>query len=346
MKTLLRGRSYRRLNALWVVTATIVASVPQSHTQTPPLKILCLHGGGGNGDSFRSSPGMASLVAALPQYDFVFPDAAYSTGTSNSYVWIPDPPGGKSSPTTDPGWADDSLALLDDIVASEGPFYGILGYSQGSAFVPIYLAHAPLGTFRVAFMFCGYLTTTHRGLLGMVESASPFGGIPALVWMGNYDWIITNPKSVEQAGKFSEPTVVASSAGSHAVPDRDDPTWSNVFAFMDVATRNGTEGGGGIRVGTPNKNIFLWLGLQAWLIYLCCAHPITGCVYLCSRKSATRQSKEPDCPKAAAVIVFGVSVCFAPCICGMMCMGASRDAATSQLSSELYNIVVCTQLMR
>jgi hypothetical protein len=103
----------------------------------------------------------------------------------------------------------------------------------------------------------------------------------------------------------------------------------HVFAFMDVATRNGTEGGGGIRVGSPNENIFLWLSLQAWLIYLCCAHPITGCVYLCSRKSATRQGKEPECPKAAAVIVFGVSVCFAPCICGMLCMGASRDAISS-----------------
>eukprot|EP01043_Picozoa_sp_COSAG02_P022784 COSAG02_NODE_1194_length_13955_cov_7.341055_6_plen_364_part_00 len=328
------GRACRQpsaSNALWVVAAALVASVPPtSHAQTTPLKILCLHGGGQNGASFRSSPGMASLVTALPQYEFVFPDGAYSAGGSNSYNWIRDPPGGKSSPTTDPGWADDSLALLDDVVANEGPFYGILGYSQGSAFTPIYLAHAPIGTFRVAFMFCGYLTTTHRGLLGMVESASPFGGIPALVWMGNNDWIITNPHSVDQASKFFEPAMVASSAGSHAVPDRDDPTWSNVFAFMDVATRNGTEGGGGIRVGTPNDNIYLWLGFQAWLIYLCCAHPITGCVYLCSRQSATRQGKEADCPKAGGVIIGGVSLCLAPCICGMLCLGASCYAASNE----------------
>ena len=326
------------------MAALVVAIVPQqSHAQTPPLKILCLHGGGENGASFRSSPGVASLVAALPQYEFVFPDAAYSTGESNSYIWIRDPPGGKSSPTTDPGWADDSLALLDNVVASEGPFYGILGYSQGSAFVPIYLAHAPLGTFRVAFMFCGYLTSTHRGLLGMVESASPFGGIPALVWMGNNDWIITNPHSVAQSSKFVEPTIVASSAGSHAVPDRDDPTWDNVFAFMDVTTRNGTEGGSGMRVGTPNESIYLWLGFQAWLVYLCVAHPITGFVYLCSKQSATRQGKEADCPKAAGVIIGGVSVCLAPCICCMLCMGASRNAPSNQLGNVPFILpIVCT----
>ena len=343
----LAGRSCRSRpsaqNALRVVAAALVACLPHSHhlvhaqTTTPALKILCLHGGGQDGASFRSSSGMLSLVAAMPQYEFVFPNAAYSTGDSNSYVWIRDPPGGKGSPTHDRGWADDSLALLDDIVANQGPFYGILGYSQGSAFVPIYLAHAPLGTFRVAFMFCGYLTSTHRGLLGMVESASPFGGIPALVWMSNNDWIITNPRSVEQAGKFIEPTIVASSAGSHAVPDRDDPTWNNVFEFMDVATRNGTEGGGGLRVGSPEANIYLWLGFQAWLIYLCFAQPITGCVYLCSRQSATRQGKEADCPKAAGVIIGGVSICFAPCICGMLCMGTSQNSSGNQLINALFH---------
>jgi pimeloyl-ACP methyl ester carboxylesterase len=321
------GSLRRHQSALCVVA--LIAFVPLSRTQTPRPKILCLHGGGQSGASFRSEDGIASLMAALPQYEFVFPDAPHSSGDADSYLWIRDPPGGKSSPTTDPAWADDSLTLLDTVLAAQGPFYGILGYSQGSAFVPIYLAHAPLGTFRVAFMFCGYLTDTHRGLLGLVESASPFGGIPALVWMGNWDWIITNPRSVDQAGKFTEPAIIASSSGTHAVPDRDDPTWNDVVAFMEVLTRNGTEGGGDIRVGTPNDNLYLMLGFLGWLIYLVVAHAITGCVYCCSRQSATRQGKELDCPKAAGFIVCGVSLCFAPCVCAMLCMGASLDTANN-----------------
>ena len=99
---------------------------------------------------------------------------------------------------------------------------------------------------------------------------------------------------------------------------------------MGVAARNGTEGGGGIRVGTPNDNLYLLLGFFAWLIYLTFAYAMTSCVYCCARQSAIRQGKEPDCPKAAVFIIGGVSVCVAPCICVMLCMGASCDAANSQ----------------
>lgn len=160
-------------------------------------KILCLHGGGMSGDSFAGTRGMRDLEASLgPEYEFVYPDAPYGTG--QSLVWIRDPPGGKDEPTTDPNWAQESMERLDEIVKTQGPFYGILGYSQGSASVPLYLSHAPEGTFDVAMAFCGYLTETHLGLLDNVVQASPYGGIPALVWMGENDWIISNQQTREQ----------------------------------------------------------------------------------------------------------------------------------------------------
>jgi predicted esterase len=176
----MRWRLRWQLRLVVAAFVALASSLP-AQAQAPVQKILCLHGGGMNGPDFRRNPGIAAIMAELPGYEYVFPTAPYGSGGGN--IWIRDPPGGKGSATTDPGFADDSLALLDDVVASEGPFYGILGYSQGSAFVPIYIAHAPLGTFKVAFMFCGYLTTTHLGLLDTVNAASPFGGIPALVWM-------------------------------------------------------------------------------------------------------------------------------------------------------------------
>ena len=37
------------------------------------------------------------------------------------------------------GWADRSINYLDEKIEAEGPFYGLLGYSQGSAFIPVYL---------------------------------------------------------------------------------------------------------------------------------------------------------------------------------------------------------------
>ena len=44
------------------------------------------------------------------------------------------PPGGKNEPTTDSNWATDSIEYLDELVSEHGPFFGILGYSQGAAF--------------------------------------------------------------------------------------------------------------------------------------------------------------------------------------------------------------------
>lgn len=232
--------------------ACLMLAAVGAFVQSAPMarqKILCLHGGGGNGRG--QAVGMQALITSLPQYEFVFPDGGYSVGSSaNSHLWIQDPPGGKGAPTTASDWADDSFAVLDNLVASQGPFYGILGYSQGSAFVPIYLAHAPLGTFKVAFMFCGYLTTTHQGLLGLVNNASPFGGIPALVWQGARDTIISNAMTAEQAAKFTLPTVITSSEGGHVVPSNGDSTYNRVVAFMEVSTRAGSGGGGGLVIGS------------------------------------------------------------------------------------------------
>jgi len=235
----------RRRGKRWHRTLATAPTAPGK------LKILCLHGGGGTGAGFRSAAGMQALAASLgDKYEFVFPDGGSAVGAGN--LWIRDPPNGKGQSTTDPNFAAPSFAVLDKIVRDDGPFYGILGYSQGSAFIPVYLSHVPAGTFKVAFMFCGYLTTTHQGLLGEVNTASPFGGIPALVWQGARDGIITNGMTAEQATKFTSPTVVTSSTGDHAVPSAGDPTYDAVVAFMSVANRRGDEGTDGTVIGEPS----------------------------------------------------------------------------------------------
>ena len=115
---------------------------------------------------------------------------------------------------------------------NQGPFYGILGFSQGAAFVPVYLSRAPQNTFQVAITFCGYLTTTHLGLLNKVNQESPFGDIPHLVWMGVSDWIIDNSLTIDMSEKFTDPTIVVSSSAGHEVPDSNDPTFDQVVSFI------------------------------------------------------------------------------------------------------------------
>ena len=69
---------------------------------------------------------MQALIASMgSSYDFVFAQAPESGG-----LWIPDPPGGKDSPTTDPNFAAASVSYLDGLRQSQGPFFAILGCNR------------------------------------------------------------------------------------------------------------------------------------------------------------------------------------------------------------------------
>jgi predicted esterase len=196
-------------------------------------KILVLHGGGDNALGTRSSEPFQQLMSSLSGFQFVYAQGGYPAG--DGALWIPDPPS-KSEPTTSAKVADASLQILDEIVRTQGPFYGILGYSQGSAFVPIYLSHAPANTFQVAMMFCGYLATTHQGLMGLVNAASPFNNIASLVWMGGQDTIITNVMTDAQAAKFADPVRLFDANAGHMLPLTTSPTFAKVISFVNNNT--------------------------------------------------------------------------------------------------------------
>ena len=134
-------------------------------------KILCLHGGGGDAEGFRMQANR--LTKAMPGLDFVFLSAP-----NNGGLWVPDPPisGGLKGASTESNWDSDSTALLDDVVQKQGPFYGILGYSQGASFAISYLSHAPAGTFQLAALFCGYLPSTHLGIMARIDARTRPGG--------------------------------------------------------------------------------------------------------------------------------------------------------------------------
>ena len=163
---------------------------PYVLSATSPIKILALHGGGGTSASFSSQAGMVSLMNNLPEVEFVFanaPSNLLEVGTGKDVnVWIQDPPGGKGNPTTEPDWADESIAYIDNLVSQEGPFFGILGYSQGAAFIPVYLANTS-NTFNIAVMSNGYLPTTHQGLMNTINSVAPFE-IKSLIFSGENDF--------------------------------------------------------------------------------------------------------------------------------------------------------------
>ena len=202
----------------------------RKNDSTPAIrKILCLHGGGGNAKEFQGSSGIKSLREALgSDYELVFAQAP------DGGLWMRDPPGGKKKPTTDPDWAAESVSILNSIVEEQGPFYGILGYSQGAAFIPVYLSRVPDGTFQMAAMFAGYLPTTHQGLISKIKAEAPFDNIPALVWLGVTDWIAND----NLATSFKNPTLLLDSRAGHVVPSGSDTTFNRVVQVIKKATKD------------------------------------------------------------------------------------------------------------
>ena len=189
-----------------------------------PLKILALHGGGQTANGFRSMQGMQDLMASLSDYEFVFA----STPESNN-VWIRDPPGGKGEPTTDRDWADASISYLDQVVEQQGPFHAILGYSQGAAMIPVYLANTE-NTFEKVMMYNGYLPTTHEGLIDTINEAAPFS-TPAMVFSGEND---NNFKDLSPAlaQKFSDCTQVHSPSAGHHPPYQSDSKYNQILSWI------------------------------------------------------------------------------------------------------------------
>jgi predicted esterase len=188
-------------------------------------------------------PGIQDFMdRAGPSYEFVFADGPY--GGSDGRLWIKDPPGGKGQVTTDPSFDEESTAVLDGIVESEGPFYGILGYSQGTAATLSYLSIAPPGTFQIAMTFCSYVPTTHQGITERIEAAAPYS-IPMYVYMSTLDFIITNCMTNEFAALFSSPTRATNDDGSagltgHAPPLEGAQGFGELVAFLEADHDDGS----------------------------------------------------------------------------------------------------------
>ena len=206
----------------------------ESVANTGVFKILALHGGGDSPEGLMGQPGMRDLISDLPEFDFFFADAPDDDNMCNQ-CWYADPPGGKGEPNEDRTWADISIEYLDRIVEEHGPFYGILGYSQGCPMATVYIANSNT-SFEKAFLFNGYLPTTHSGLNDTINEVAPLS-VDALIFGGRNDVFLFGVE--ELAGVYQEPTIIISSTADHHLPSSDDETYRDVLAFFRQGT-NGT----------------------------------------------------------------------------------------------------------
>lgn len=114
---------------------------------TEKVRVLCLHGYRQNGDSFKSKIG--SFRKQVNKYaEFVFVEAPHTApplpeaeeGDSKQKSWWFNKEDGTFKGTNQSGPAfgfDESLKKVEDVWVNEGPFQGLLGFSQGACFAGI-----------------------------------------------------------------------------------------------------------------------------------------------------------------------------------------------------------------
>lgn len=213
---------HRLLPLLALLAPTVSIAVAAACTTATPCKVLYLHGGGGSGSECNFGGVQALQTALGSGYSFVCTNAPYSPGlwvldppgggkirraleqpsSSNSKSISEkdtdsvrarieddsDLAGAGRQLTTSATFDQLSYEHLDNIVSTQGPFKIIMGYSQGGAYVTSYLAWrentypSEAAPFNGAAIFCGYLQTTHAGIMARINAAEPLG-TPAMVWI-------------------------------------------------------------------------------------------------------------------------------------------------------------------
>lgn len=143
------------------------------------------------------------------------------------------------------GW-DRTRAAIVSAFEREGPFDGILGFSQGAALAGLLVGlRAPDGepttpeqplTFDFATLVSGFVSNdpAHAALYARTASYA----LPSLHLIGRSDGVVPAPDSRELAARFGKATVLEH-PGGHVIAS-DASTRAGVGAFLDAMLRRRT----------------------------------------------------------------------------------------------------------
>ncbi|CAJ0932092.1 unnamed protein product, partial [Mesorhabditis belari] len=191
---------------------------------TSKLKILCLHGYRQNDVFFREKTGgMRKMFKKFADFHFVnAPHVPSVTSEDRGEVrgwWFSRPDDHFSSKDVTDLFTgfDQSVQLILDTIANDGPFDGVLGFSQGASMLHLLLAKAQLGEISLPIDFVilasGFksLSTQHKAYLDVkIEK-------PSLHMYGIGDEVVAYTISEKLAENFEEPTKIVHDGG-HFIP--------------------------------------------------------------------------------------------------------------------------------
>ncbi|HWO22422.1 MAG TPA: alpha/beta hydrolase fold domain-containing protein [Kofleriaceae bacterium] len=190
------------------------------------LRILCLHGYHGSADVLRQQ--VAALAAELASIaELVYVDAP--SIAAGGYGWWHAVDDERAPPSDDPGvggprrhyqgWARTRDALAARF-ASDGPFDGVLGFSQGAALAGLLVGlRAPDGrptperplVFGFAILFSGFSSNDQE--LAQLYARRDSYALPSLHVLGRADGIVAPAISRALAERFEAPVLVEHDGG-------------------------------------------------------------------------------------------------------------------------------------
>ncbi|KAL3995376.1 Serine hydrolase (FSH1) family protein [Acanthocheilonema viteae] len=204
---------------------------------TPKLRILCLHGYQQNASVFRNKSG--SFRRYMKKYaDFVFMDAPHEVEWEHASEGASDTVSTNIAPAKCRGWwyvserfhirkvkdhegFEESVQAIVDFVQKEGPFDGILGFSQGATLAFLLSALKRKGDLNIDFKFLilisGFLSRNpeHQKLNEMAQS-----NIPCLHVYGKNDKVVSRELSAKLVELFDKDMVVVfEHPGGHMTPN-------------------------------------------------------------------------------------------------------------------------------
>lgn len=220
-----------------------VETTPASSSSRAKFRVLCLHGFAQDAATFRAKTG-AVRKQLRATCEFYFVDAPHDVtgafgregelGASDASprAWFTSAENARANATTstDEGWTrpamsreydgwDASLDVLRENLRENGPFDGILGFSQGSTAAAAALADVEELRSSVKFvvLVAGFEPRDAR-MVASMNARAPFS-MPSLHVHGDSDVLITRERMSELAARFdASRREFFFHDGSHGVP--------------------------------------------------------------------------------------------------------------------------------
>ncbi|MFO0575547.1 MAG: DUF924 family protein [Polyangia bacterium] len=203
---------------------------PRAGTDRPRLRILALHGYRQNGEVFRyRTRKMRLALEDLAELVFVTSPRPYSpTGETREAVVaafgeVPDYPNQRvwwqaSEDNAEYDGFDASIAYLEGVVRTHGPFDGVVGFAQGGTLAAVLVAMQPHPVFSFQFAICiSAFPPRAHALARYIEPGSV--KVPSIHVLGLSDILVTPDRSIRLCEAFDPATSkLVKHPGGHFVP--------------------------------------------------------------------------------------------------------------------------------